>query len=44
VLVGILLLSGLIALFALFMVGIFVVTLVSEARKAVARRGGSAKP
>ena len=43
-LVGILLLSGLIALFALFMVGIFVVTLVSEARKAVARRGGSAKP
>ena len=38
---GIPLVSGVITLFALFMVGIFVVTLVSEARKAVARRTGS---
>jgi hypothetical protein len=37
-LVGIPLLSGAIALFALFMVGIFVFTLVAEGRKAVARR------
>jgi hypothetical protein len=37
-LVGIPLLSGGIALFALFMVGIFVFTLVAEARKAIRRR------
>jgi hypothetical protein len=36
--VGIPLLSGGIALFALFMVGIFVFTLVAEGRKALARR------
>ena len=35
---GIPLLSGGIALFALFMVAIFVVTLVSEGRKALGRR------
>jgi hypothetical protein len=38
--VGIPLLSGGVALFALFMVGIFVVTLVAEARKALGRRAG----
>jgi hypothetical protein len=35
---GIPLLSGAIALFALFMVGIFVLTLVAESRHAIERR------
>jgi hypothetical protein len=38
---GVPLLSGGIALFALFMVAIFVVTLVSEGRKALARSNDS---
>jgi F0F1-type ATP synthase assembly protein I len=41
---GIPLLSGGIALFALFMVAIFVVTLVSEGRKALARSNDSGGP
>jgi hypothetical protein len=38
---GIPVLSGGVAVFALFMVAIFFVTLVSEGRKAVRSRGGS---
>jgi hypothetical protein len=41
---GIPLVSGGVALFALFMVVIFVVTLVSEGRKAVGRRSGAGDP
>jgi hypothetical protein len=41
---GVPLLSGGIALFALFMVAIFVVTLVSEGRKALARSNDSGGP
>jgi hypothetical protein len=37
---GIPLISGAVALFAAFMIGIFVFTLVSEGRKAMRRRGG----
>jgi hypothetical protein len=37
--VGIPLLSGVIAFFALFMIGIFVFTLIAEGRKALKRRG-----